>query len=268
MTNIFTEKYRPNNLNDIASQKYIINILHELLKTDNITNNFLLYGLPGLGKTSCIINFAKQYYGKYYKNMILELNASDDRGINIVRNTITDFINNKSFFNNKNKMVILDEVDSMTQDAQKLLMHLIENNENIIFCFVCNYLNKINISIKSRCLCFHFQKITFDNMKKILLNISKKENIIINNENIFKDIYKFGEGDMRKCINIFENIIENKIIINKNLYEIFNHPTTEDIYNIVNILLDDGKNLIKSYDDIVKILLNNNIQLKNISYIF
>lgn len=263
--NIFTEKYRPKELNEIKSQTNILNILNELIKTKNIKNNFLFYGLPGLGKTSCIINFAKKYYGNNYKNMYLELNASDDRGINIVRNIITDFINNKSFFNNKNKMIILDEADSMTQEAQKLLIQLMEKNKNIIFCFICNYINKINMAIKSRCLCFHFQKISLIDMKNVLLNITKNENINIKNENIFNDIYKFGNGDLRKSINIFENLIENNEI-NKNidLYKIFNYPNIENIKKIIDILINDDFKLNESYTLINNIIKNNNILLNNL----
>jgi replication factor C subunit 3/5 len=256
-----TEKYRPKVLNEISSQNHILKILYNLLEYDEITNNFLFYGLPGLGKTSCILSFAKHYYGENYHNMILELNASDDRGIDVVRNIIDNFVNTNSLFNKKNKMIILDEADSMTTDAQNLIVHLIEKHKNVIFCFICNYINKMNLAIKTRCLNFHFRKIKYEDMKKIIYNISQKENIKIEDEKILHDIYKLSNGDMRKCINIFENLIENNRIIDTNLYKIYNYPTNEIINNIINIIKKND--LIKSFEKIDDILKKNNIKLQN-----
>jgi replication factor C subunit 3/5 len=257
-----TEKYRPKVLNEISSQNHILHILYNLLDCGKITNNFLFYGLPGLGKTSCILSFAKHYYGESYHNMILELNASDDRGINVVRNTIDSFVNTNSLFNNKNKMIILDEADSMTIVAQNLIVHLMEKHKNIIFCFICNYINKINLAIRTRCLNFHFRKIKYEDMKKIIYNISEKENIKIEEDKILYDIYKLSNGDMRKCINIFENLIENNKVVYTNLYKIYNYPTYEIIENIIDIIKNND--LIKSFNKIDNILKENNIKLQNL----
>lgn len=262
--NIFTEKYRPNNLKDVKSQEHIISILDNIINSDTIENNFLFYGKAGTGKTSCCLSFAHKYYGENYKNMILELNASDDRGINIVRNTISDFVDTKLFFSNKKKMIILDEADSMTIDAQNLLIKLMEDNyKNVIFCFICNYINKISIAITSRCLCFRFKKIKYDDMKDILLHISKEENINIPDHNIFKDIYKFGKGDMRKCINIFQNIIENNTVKYQNLYKVFDYPTKKNIDDILSMLTDNNISINDCFS-FINNLIKNNILLVDI----
>ena len=101
MNVIWYEKYRPISLNQVKSQKNILIILKQIIKSGNMDNNILFYGLSGTGKTSCIKIFAKEYYGDNYKNMILELNASDDRGINVVRNIISDFIKTNFWFSDK-----------------------------------------------------------------------------------------------------------------------------------------------------------------------
>ena len=261
---IWTEKYRPENLKQVKSQDHILTILKEIIKTDNVENNILFYGLPGTGKTSCMKTFAKEYYGKNYKNMILELNASDNRGINVVRNIITDFVNSKMFFSKKKKIIILDEADSMTPDAQNLLISLMEKSDNIIFCFICNYINKITTAISSRCLCFRFSKIKYVDMKDILKTIADKEKINIKDDKVLEDIYKFGEGDMRKCINIFQNLIEDNKLKHSNIYKIFNYPTKEHIIFFIDTLLNDELNLSTKFENINSIIVEKQLLLTNI----
>lgn len=264
MNNIWTERYRPTILEQIKSQEHILIILNQLVKSDDMGNNILFYGRPGTGKTSCILSFAKTYYGDNYKNMILELNASDNRGVNMVRNTISDFVNTKLFFNNKKKIIILDEADSMTIDAQTLLIQLMEEHkQNVIFCFICNYINKISVAINSRCLCFRFNNIKFNDMTIILKNIAKNENINISDNSIFNSIYHLGNKDMRKCINIFQNLIEDNKIIS-NIYKVFNYPTNEHIKSIIDILLNNESNLSNSFLYINNIIEPNQLLLKNI----
>jgi len=265
MNTIFTEKYRPKNLTDVKSQEHILSILNQIINTGEIENNFLFYGLAGTGKTSCALSFAKKYYGNNYKNMILELNASDERGINMVRNTISDFVDTKSFFSDKKKMIILDESDSMTIDAQNLLIKLMEDNKhNVIFFFICNYINKISLSITSRCLCFRFNKITFKDMSEIITEIAKNENIKLNNTHLLKDIYKFGNGDMRKCINIFQNLLEDNKIVYDNIYKVFDYPTNIQINLIIKSLLDENINVQECFKFINEIITTNKLSLINI----
>jgi DNA polymerase III delta prime subunit len=173
----------------------------------------------------------------------------------MVRNTISDFVDVKLFFNNKKKMIILDEADSMTIDAQNLLIKLMEENKNVIFCFICNYINKISLAITSRCLCFRFNNIKIQDMNNLIIMIAKNENIEIPNDTLLKDIYKFGKKDMRKCINIFQNIVENKKI-NTNIHKIFNYPTKEHIKIIIDTLTNN-KICIKDSFNIINSLITN-----------
>ena len=265
MNNIWTERYRPNTLEQVKSQEHILTILNQIIKSGDMENNILFYGLPGTGKTSCVLTFAKTYYGDNYKNMILELNASDNRGINMVRNTISDFVSTKLFLSDKKKMIILDEADSMTIDAQNLLIKLMEDHKhNVIFCFICNYINKITVAISSRCLCFRFNKIKFKDMNDVLTNIATQENITIKDDKILHSIFKLGAGDMRKCINIFQNLIEDGEIKYNNIYNIFCYPTEDHIQSIMDILLNEELKLSNSFSQINCIIQEDKLLLKNI----
>ena len=178
------EKYRPSKLSNIVSQNNIINILKIYLKNKTIPH-LLFYGPPGTGKTSVILSYAKELYKDKYPYMVMELNASDERGIEVVRNRIKQFVmSDNVFYDIKNKkskifkLVILDETDAMTDDAQAILRHIVERyTDNARFCLICNYIKKINPALLSRCTSFRFSPIGSEEMKKKLIKIIKKEEI-------------------------------------------------------------------------------------------
>jgi replication factor C subunit 3/5 len=257
---LWSEKYRPKTFDEIKSQDNIIIILNEIMKSSGECN-FIFYGKPGCGKTTTAIAIARKYYGEDYKNMILELNASDNRGVNIVRDIISKFIKTKLLFVKKKKIIILDEADSMTFDAQRLLIKLMEDySNNVIFCFICNYINKISIPILSRCLRFRFNMISEDDMKNTIKYICEKENEEYNKK-IVKDIIYLCNGDVRKLINMYQNIIKKK---NKlNVFELLHYPNKKNIDNIFNILLSNEEILIK-YEKINEIMNKNNLLLKDV----
>jgi len=262
-SDIFVEKYRPSTFNNIKSQKHVISILQEIMKDEENDKSFLFYGNSGIGKTTSILAFAKLYYGENYRNMIMELNASNYRGINTVNDIIDKFANTSTFFIKRKKLVILDEFDSMTVDAQMLLVNYIENSKNIFFCFICNYVDKIIEQIRSSCLCFKFKNISLKETEEIISNIAKKENIKYN-KSLVKHIYKFGNGDIRKCINIFQDLINTKIKTQNKIYQKFNYPTSSCLKKIISILQNSEKNLVEKYKKLIKILNENKISLKNI----
>ena len=138
----WTEKYRPSNLTELLSNKHVIDTLHSYLAKCFLPN-MLFYGSPGTGKTSTILATARQLYGPSFRYMVLELNASDDRGINTVRKTIKSFAESKPPLNNQPipfKLVILDEADSMTKDAQAALRRMMEKfSKTTRFCLICNH---------------------------------------------------------------------------------------------------------------------------------
>jgi replication factor C subunit 2/4 len=201
-------KYRPGKLKHIVGQDVVIKNLQNWIKSRDLPH-VILQGPPGTGKTSAVISLANELFGKYKTERILELNASNDRGINIVRNDIMKFtkfsiddIENIPNF----KLIVLDEADAMTQDAQAALRQIIEDNsQKARFIFMCNYINKIIEPLKSRCAVLKFNNVSGKNFSKRLKKIAKNENMIISKK-IIKKIVKLSEGDMRNGIMCLQNL--------------------------------------------------------------
>lgn len=200
---LWVEKYRPNNFDNVLSNNNTLNALKYFIENKTMPN-LLFYGPPGSGKTSTILVLAKQIYKENFNTMVLELNASDNRNIQVVRKVIREFASTKNMFADGFKLIILDEVDSMTVDAQFCLRRIIEMySENVRFCFICNYIGKIIPAIQSRCTRFKFTPIPNQMIMKKLDWIIKEENISIPS-GIINSIIEHSNGDMRKIINMIQ----------------------------------------------------------------
>jgi replication factor C subunit 3/5 len=234
----WVEKYRPLKLKNIYGQDKIIEILKKMILNNSIPH-LLFYGKAGVGKTSTIISFCREIYGDDYPYFVLELNASDDRGIDIVRQEIKEFAE-LSKNSNKVKLIILDEADAMTYDAQFALRRIIEKYSNTTrFCFICNYLNKIIPAIKSRCTLFRFNPIDNISSNKLINKIIKKENIKCNKD-IIDNILWLNQGDFRKNLNLIQAISLTPNI-NKN-YQNFGIISKNSIINLINSLYTQSFN--------------------------
>ena len=235
----FIEKYRPSTISEIISHEAMLSTISNFISKKSIPH-FLFYGPPGTGKTTCALALARQLYGESYKNMILELNASDDRGIQIVRNKIKDFCSSLISFNNMSnnntnnnlnmfKLVILDEADMITSDAQNSLRRIMEKfTKNSRFCLICNQVNKINMAIQSRCMRFRFAPLKKEQCIMRLKNICMKENINYTNDNTLIKIFEIAKGDMRKILNLLEATFmasSNSIIDENSVYSCAGLPT-------------------------------------------
>ena len=146
-SNVLVEKYRPNKFEEIVLDPLNKKILKNIIETGYFPN-LLFYGPPGTGKTTTIINLVNSYQEKLNqknKELMIHLNASDERGIDIIRSQINQFVNSKTMFNHGMKFVILDEVDYMTKNAQQALRYLLQNfSNNVRFCLICNYIIRID----------------------------------------------------------------------------------------------------------------------------
>ena len=210
------EKYRPKKLANIVNQEDVVRTFQKVVETGNLPHT-LLYGDPGTGKTSAILALAMELFGpKIIKERVIELNASDERGINIVRKKIQTFaklaIGSVDVESQKRypcppfKIIILDEADAMTTEAQWALRKTLEDYSHITrFCFICNYINKIIEPINSRCVKFRFKPLNKKNIYLKLQDISITENIKIK-KNVFVQISKLCNGDMRKAIMLLQNL--------------------------------------------------------------
>ena len=209
----WVEKYRPRKLDDISQNECLINLFKNSIKTANLTH-FLFYGPPGTGKTSAILAIGRELFKEYFPTRVVEFNASDDRGINAVREKIsnearkdvTEAISEDGTIIPAYKIIILDEADSMTDEAQDALRVIIEQHSRVTrFCFICNSITKIADAIKSRCATIYFKKLNDECMVNKLAEISKKESMDLSEE-ILKTIINISNGDMRKAIMLLQNL--------------------------------------------------------------
>lgn len=209
----WVEKYRPNCIKNIVLESINKKFIKNVIKNKYFPN-MLLYGPPGTGKTTTIINLINEYqeehYGKKNKESIIHLNASDDRGIEVIRSQIFKFIKTKTFnIKISKKFVILDEVDYMTTSAQHALKYIVENEKNnIVFILICNYISKINKSIQNMLLNVRFNDLPKDKIIKLIKNIKKKENIDIKDKQI-EEIQLYFKSDIRSMINYIQCNINN-----------------------------------------------------------
>tara|TARA_Y100000296_G_scaffold67368_1_gene79965 strand:- start:4657 stop:5619 length:963 start_codon:yes stop_codon:yes gene_type:complete len=201
---IWTEKYRPSKFSEIVGQDEIIKRIHSLTSSLNIPH-LMLAGPAGTGKSTLALVVVKELYGKNWKENFLELNASDERGINIVREKVKNFARTKSLGNVPFKIIFLDEADALTPEAQQALRRTMENYSSTCrFILSCNYSSKLIDPIQSRCILFRFKLLEKKDIEKIIQMISEKENLSINPEAV-EIIYEGSEGDCRKCINLLQS---------------------------------------------------------------
>lgn len=227
-TNVWVEKYRPTDFEDIVLDPLNKTILKNIIETSYFPN-LLFYGPPGTGKTTTIINLINAYQDKLdnrKKELMIHLNASDERGIDVIRSQISQFVNSKTLFNTGMKFVILDEVDYMTKNAQQALLYLIQNySKTVRFCLICNYISRIDESLGNEFLKLRFNQLPEADIIHFLGHVSTSENLNLE-ENSLRSIQKLYKSDIRSMVNFMQsnqNIKENIVIIDdevwRDLYE-------------------------------------------------
>ena len=252
----WNEKYRPNKISDIICHNQNIKTIKCLLDNNSLPH-LLFYGPPGTGKTSTIMSIANYIYGDKVKLMVMKLDASDDRGINSVREEIKGFAEKSNIFVKGLQLIILDEADSMTFDAQFALRRIIEiYSSTIRFCLICNYENKIIPAIRARCANFRYNNIDDISISIMLKKIMNKENLSYS-ENVINGITNIAKGDLRQAINILQIVYTyNKDITYEECYDILGLPTSHIIDNILSILCNNNINFEKAYYSINDIINN------------
>ncbi len=211
---LWTEKYRPSDFSEIKGQKEIVKRVKAFVEQQNLPH-LLFAGPAGVGKTSLSLVIAKKLFKDLWRQNFLELNASDERGIDVIRNQVKDFARTRAIGNVPFKIIYLDECDALTREAQQALRRTMENYaQTCRFILSCNYSSKIIEPIQSRCVVFRFKSLDKKDIIAIIDKIAEDENIKIE-ENAKEALYEVSEGDCRRL----ENILQSSAAITSHITE-------------------------------------------------
>lgn len=264
----WAEKYRPDLMNQIVSHETILRILKNQIAKRNLSNT-IFYGPPGTGKTTTIHAMARNMFGENFMNNILELNGSNDRGINVVRERVDAFAQHEIQGNKRGiqKLVILDEADSMTIDAQTTLQTVIEKYvETTRFCLICNYNTKIINSLRSLCTIFNFETIPDNLHTEHLKKIIEFESMSMDDDALY-ELVRISKGDLRQSINVLQSlcmIYKDKNITTKMLYDNICQIQPNKMKKMIDVLFNPDND----FNDIVDKLMDmSNKESLNVSEI-
>ena len=255
---MWTEKYRPQSLDEIVNQVEIVSRFKNFVSEKNMPH-LLLVGPAGVGKTTSILALAKDLYGPSYRSFILELNASDERGIGVIRDKVKNFARTAAIASPVSfKILIMDEADHLTGDAQHALRRTMEiYTRTCRFCLLGNYSENIIDPIQSRCSVFRFGPLDESDLKGHIESIAKMENLDIVEEGI-DAIYQASNGDVRKSINLLQAAAANKQLIDDvAIYNLLGNVSPEAIKNMLNTAL--GGNFLDSRELLRELLINQGV---------
>jgi len=257
----WVEKYRPTQFDSIVLDPLNRTLFTNILERDYFPN-LLFYGPPGTGKTTTIINLIHAYqkkHGEVSRGTVIHLNASDERGIDIIRNQIYQFVRSKNLFERGIKFVILDEVDYMTKNAQQALKYLLQSSgQNVRFCLICNYISKIDESLKNEFISVRFNQLPKMEIERFLKHIAESEEIELSKTSIdtIQHLYKSDIRSMINFIQLHQNMLhwEHTIITDAIYEEIRELLQGGSISHFIQYIYDtsiryniDKRNILKNY---------------------
>jgi replication factor C small subunit len=257
VSEIWTEKYRPSKFNELVGQDDIVKRVESLTNSLNIPH-LLFAGPAGTGKSTLALIIVKELFKENWKENYLELNASDERGINVVREKVKSFARTKSLGEVPFKVIFLDEADALTPEAQQALRRTMENySKTCRFILSCNYSSKIIDPIQSRCAIFRFKLLEKKDIEKVIKRIAEKENLTIQPESV-EVLYEGSEGDCRKSINILQSTASISPSINSDLIStIISNSKPKDIKVVLDYAISGD--FIKSREKLLDIMLKESI---------
>jgi len=256
-SDIWTEKYRPSTFDEVVGQQEIIKRVKSLVQSLNIPH-LLFAGPAGIGKSTLALIIVKDLFGSKWKENYLELNASDERGIEVVRQKVKDFARTKAIESMPFKVIFLDEADALTKEAQQALRRTMENYSNTCrFIMSCNYSSRIIDPIQSRCVILRFRLLEKKDIREVMKRIAKKENLNLTDDAL-EALYDGSEGDCRRAINLLQTTASISLNINAEMINmILSSTRPKDIMVVLNYAL--AGDFISARDRLLDIMLQESI---------
>ena len=235
---VWAEKYRPKRLDDIINQKHIVARIKVFVEDRNIPH-MLFAGPPGTGKTTMALCIARELYGDQWRQNVLETNASDERGIGVVRGKIKDFARTIAMGGAEYRMIILDEADALTSEAQQALRRTMETySATVRFILICNYSSKIIPPSQSRTAVFRFRTLSEEDVRKFIGWIVQGENLEVEEEAV-KAIMHLCEGDLRRVANLLQAAATlGSKITEEMIYEVASQARPQDVRRMLQLALN------------------------------
>jgi len=254
VSSIWTEKYRPKVLDQVVGQKAVISKIKAFIEQRNIPH-LLFAGPAGVGKSTLALIIARAIFGDSWRNNFLEQNASDERGIDVIRVKIKDFARTKAIGDVPFKIIFLDECDALTKEAQQALRRTMENFTNSCrFILAANYGSKIIDPIQSRCAVFRFRPLSKEELSDYVLNIANKENLSVSPDAL-DSLISISEGDCRRVTNVLQSCAAvSKEITSELVFSLASIARPDEVKNI--LLLALNGDFVKARDSLLKVLLN------------
>jgi replication factor C small subunit len=251
---IWTEKYRPKAFSEVLGQDEVVKRVEAFVKEHNMPH-LLFTGPAGVGKTSLSLVIARQLFGDSWHSNFLELNASDERGIDVIRNKVKDFARTRAIGDVPFKIIYLDECDALTREAQQALRRTMENyTQTTRFVLSANYSSKIIDPIQSRCAIFRFKPLPKDDIQKLIKKIASSEGIDIDDA-AKEALYNISEGDCRRVENILQSAAAISKKIDENIiYSLASVARPKEVKEVLDLALKN--NFIKAREKLLDVMLN------------
>lgn len=247
---MWVEKYRPDSLDEVIGNGDVVDLLKKWVDDDSVPN-LMFAGPAGVGKTASAVAFAKDKYGDDWKNHFLQLNASDDRGIDVVREEVKDFARLSTVSDHQFKLIFLDEADSLTRDAQPALRRIMEDySDRTRFILSCNYPEQIIDPIQSRCSVLRMSPVGREKAHNRLVSVLENEGVEYNDDQIERIIER-SDGDMRTAIHTLQSAVIDGMVRDPAIETLHSYPDRSDIEEIFRMAVEGDFEAMSRIDELM-----------------